>query len=64
MNIALHLRHPTFSLKINTAPKVIKRGTVCKIEDMVDSGIREIAATIRTAPIISEIERVINNLLL
>ena len=35
-----------------------------KIEDIVDSGIREIAVTIKIAPIISEIERIINNLLL
>ena len=61
---ALHLRQPTISLKINTAPKVIKRGIACKIEDTVDKGSKEIDVTIKTAPIISAKERIMNNLLL
>ena len=59
---ALHLRQPTFSLKIKTAPKVIKRGNACKIEDTVDKGNKERDVTINKAPIISVKERIISNL--
>ena len=60
---ALHLRQPTISLKIKTAPKVMKSGSACKIDDTVDKGNNEIDVTINTAPIISAIQRIMKNLL-
>ncbi len=59
---ALHLRQPTTSLKIKTAPKIMKSGSACKIDYTVDSGNKEIDVTINTAPIISAIERIMKNL--
>ena len=60
----LNIDLSTLSLKIKTAPKMMKRGSACKIEDTVDKGIKEIDVIIKTAPIISAKERIINNLLL